>query len=167
MQRLCLLALLALALVAGRAAAEHANIDLRIFRVDPQTGATRAEASASADRDPPTEGFNPRPLFKVTANEPLVVQFMLTNTYPHGEKKGVTVRYFVAREGKPGQKELPDLSGGVVTQGRFLMDFKPHCRVGARVAFRIPEPGVYLLRVQTAGTDSDHEHFSAIDIRAE
>ena len=27
-----------------------------------------------------------------------------------------------------------------------------------------PEAGVYLLRVETLNTDSDHEHFSAIDV---
>ena len=37
----------------------------------------------------------------------------------------------------------------------------------ARVSFTLKEPGVYLLRVQTANTKSDHEHFSAIDLQAE
>jgi hypothetical protein len=39
--------------------------------------------------------------------------------------------------------------------------------VGARVAFRVPEPGVYLLRVDSFHTNSDHEHFAAIDLQAE
>jgi hypothetical protein len=33
------------------------------------------------------------------------------------------------------------------------------------VSFRIKEPGVYLLRVETLNTDSDHEHFAAIDVQ--
>jgi hypothetical protein len=79
----------------------------------------------------------------------------------------VTVRFFVVREKKAGQKEVPDLHGGVVTQGNFQLDFKPNCRVGARVQFQLAEKGIYLLRVETQNTDSDHEHFSAIDIQAE
>jgi hypothetical protein len=47
------------------------------------------------------------------------------------------------------------------------MDFKPKCRVGARVTFKIAKPGLYLIRVQTINTQSDHEHFSAVDLQAE
>ena len=74
-------------------------------------------------------------------------------------------RYYVVREEKRGQKGVPDLTQGTVTEGQFKMNFKPGCRVGSRVAFRIKEPGVYLLRIETLNTDSDHEHFSAIDVR--
>ena len=149
------------------ARAEHATIDLRIFRENPETGESKAEAAASADEEPPAGGVQPRPLFKVKAGEPLVLQFILINTYPHGVNKDVSVRYFVAREQAPKQKELPELGEGVVTQGRFVLNFKAKTRVGARVAFTIREPGIYLLRVETMNTGSDHEHFSAIDLRAE
>jgi hypothetical protein len=36
--------------------------------------------------------------------------------------------------------------------------------VGARLNVRIDEPGIYLVRVDTQNTQSDHEHFSAIDL---
>ncbi len=151
--------------LAGRT--EHANIDLRIIRLDADTGMTRDETSANADQEPPRVGVNPRPLFKVKANDPLVLQFILTNTYPHGDNKDVTVRYFVVRQDKPRQKDLPDLTKGLVTQGQFKMNFKPKCRVGARVAFTVKEPGIYLVRIQTENTGSDHEHFSALDLQVE
>jgi hypothetical protein len=32
------------------------------------------------------------------------------------------------------------------------------------VALRINKPGIYLLRIETLNTDSDHEHFAAIDV---
>jgi hypothetical protein len=161
------LAVLVLALCPWIARAEHADIKLQVFRVDPASGESLAEASASADEEPPAGGFLPRPLFKVKAGEPLVLQFVLVNTYPHGINKDVTVRYFVAPTKAPRQKELPDLSEGVVTQGKFLLNFRPKSRVGARVAFTVPKPGIYLLRVETLNTGSDHEHFSAIDLRVE
>ena len=55
----------------------------------------------------------------------------------------------------------------MVTQGKFVVNFRPKSRVGARVAFTVRDPGVYLLRVDTLNTGSDHEHFSAIDLRVE
>jgi hypothetical protein len=144
---------------------EHADIDLRIMTVG---GAEpEGESSATSDQEPPAGGLKPRPLCKAKANEPLVLQFFLTNTYPHGELKDVTVRYFVVRVEKTRQKAVPDLREGVVTQGRFVLNLKPKGRVGARVRFTLPEPGVYLVRVDTANTKSDHEHFSAIDLKAD
>ena len=167
MLRFAPLGLLALTLGPLTARAEHANIDLRIIRLDPQTGLSRDETSATADREPPAGGRNPRPLARVKVGEPLALQFVFINTYPHGVKKNVTVRYVVVREEKPRQKTLPDLKYGVVTQGKFTLDFKPKGRVGARVVFTLPEAGFYLLRVESIHTDSDHEHFSAIDLQAE
>ena len=151
------LTLMVAAFLAGTVRAEHASIDLRVMRVDPQTGKERDEVSASVLQDPPGEIGGQRPEFKAKAGEPLVLQFIFKNTYPHGEKKDVRIRYFVVRETQPKQKSVPDLREGVVTQGR----------VGARQAFTIKEPGSYLLRLQSENTDSDHEHFSAIDILVE
>ena len=147
--------------------AEHANINLRVLRVDAESGKTSDEVKAPADEEPPGGGINPRPVFKAKINEPLVMQFILTNTYPHGELKDVTVRYFLAREDKIGQKKLPDLEKTLITQGRFVLNLKPKGKVGARVAFTIREPGAYLLRVHTINTKSDHEHFSALDLLVE
>ena len=147
--------------------AEHAILDLLVLRFDRVTGVSTEEGRSSADREPPPGGLHPRPLVHVKANDPLALQFVLTNAYPHGEKKNVTVRYILVREEKAGQKAVPDLTKNVVTQGRFTLNFKPKCRVGAQVRFALKERGLYLLRVETLNTDSDHEHFSAIDIQAE
>jgi hypothetical protein len=160
--------LLALIFMIATARAEHASISLRVIRIDPQTGKDKDETSTSnVFQEPPGENVDQRPQFKAKAGEPLVLQFILTNTYPHGEKPDVRIRYFVVREAKSKQKTVPDLRDGVVTQGRFTLNYKPKCRVGARQSFTIKEPGIYLLRVQTENTDSDHEHFSAIDIVVE
>ncbi len=115
MRPACIFALAVLTAWPLAVRAEHADIDLRAIRVDPATGQDKEEVHASADREPPQGGRNPRPLLKVKVNEPLVLQFLFVNTYPHGEKKDVTVRYFVVPETKAGQKTLPDLRQGVVT----------------------------------------------------
>jgi hypothetical protein len=167
MKRYGVVALFGLLLWPLTAGAEHASISLQVMRVDPLNGQTKEDATAGSDQEPPVAGFNPRPLFKVKAGEPLVLQFFYTNTYPHGLTKDVQIRYFVAREEKARQKPLPDLSKGVVTQGEFHLNFKPKAKVGARVNFTIREAGIYLLRVDAANTNSDHEHFSAIDIQVE
>lgn len=167
MKSLWPIACLALAAWPLSARAEHARIDLELIHIDPMTGADGDSVSATADTEPPAGGFNERPVAKVQAGEPLVLQFVLTNKYPHGILKDVTVRYYVVREDKLGQKNLPDLTKETVTDGKFTMNFKPACRVGARVAFKIKEPGLYLLRVETLNTDSDHEHFSGIDVQVE
>ncbi len=161
-----LAAVLALCVLPISARAEHAKIELKVIHLNPQTGADGDDVSASMDTDPPEGGLNPRPLAKVKVGEPLVLQFFFTNTYPHGVKKNVGVRYYIVKEEKVRQKSLPSLKNPVI-DGHFKMTFKPQCRVGARVAFRIAEPGVYLLRLESVNTDSDHEHFSAIDIKAE
>src|SRR4051812_4104860 len=162
-----LMACLALAAWPLSSRAEHAEIDLKLIHLDPVRGVERETVTATADQEPPAGGRHERPLATVRAGEPLAQEFFLTNTYPHGVKKDVTVRYYVVREEKRGQKTVPDLSKGTVTEGQFKMNFKPGCRVGARVRFHIKEPGIYLLRVETLNTDSDHEHFSAIDVQVD
>jgi hypothetical protein len=167
MKRILTVALFLLAALPPAVRAEHANITLKVFRMDPATGQSLDETAATADQEPPAGGVQPRPLFKVKAGEPLAFQFILVNTYPHGINKDVVVRYFVVREQAPRQKDLPELGDGVVTQGKFVVNFRPKSRVGARVAFTVRQPGIYLLRVDTLNTGSDHEHFSAIDLRVE
>ena len=167
MKPLWLFALLALVAWQLAVRAEHARIDLELIHIDPVTGADGDAVSATADTDPPVGGFNERPVAKVQVGEPMVLQFVLTNKYPHGILKDVTVRYYIVREDKLGQKNLPDMTKGTVTEGKFTQNFKPECRVGSRIAFKVTEPGLYLLRVETQNTDSDHEHFSAIDLQVE
>ncbi len=154
--------------------AEHARIDLRVID-------QKKEVQASSDEEPPAGGRNEPPVLKVGVNKPLVLQFIFTNTYPHKVIEHVRVRYYVVRVAKRGRKppplfaekskadkdSQPLLEPGVVTKGLFTMDFKPDCRVGTRVQFQITEPGLYSARVETLDTDSDHEHFSAIDLVAE
>jgi hypothetical protein len=165
--RRCLVALLGLTVGVVAARAEHASITLKVFRIDAATGQAAADASAGSDQEPPAGGVQARPSFKVKAGEPLVLQFIYTNTYPHGLTKDVRIRWFVVRAEKVGQKKVPPLDENAATQGEFHLNFKPKSRVGARVAFTVPEPGVYLLRVDSFNTNSDHEHFSAIDLVAE
>jgi hypothetical protein len=142
---------------AATARGEHAVIKLQITNAD-------GKQESFADQEPPAGGIKKRPRMTVKQGEPLVFEFVLTNAYPHKQIDGVVVRYFVVRTGAFGAKEVPDLKASAVTDGTVTMNFKPKCRVGARLNVRIDEPGIYLVRVDTQNTQSDHEHFSAIDL---
>jgi hypothetical protein len=157
----------AVSILASAARAEHATINLHVFHLDPVSRTIKAQQTAHADEDPPVGGNNPRPVLKVKAGEPLILEFVYTNTYPHGEIPDAGVRYFVVSEDKVGQKQVPDLKRGTVVQGNFDLNFKLGGRVGAKVRFVVRTPGVYLLRVQSERTKSDHEHFAAIDLHVE
>ncbi|MEX2188949.1 MAG: hypothetical protein WD875_19230 [Pirellulales bacterium] len=157
--------------------AEHARIDMRVSR----QGEQGEVVTSTADVDTPAGGYKDPPVLEVKVNEPLVLQFVFTNTYPHKVIEGVSVRYYVVRAAKLGRQRapsfrerteddkdsLPLLEKGVVTRGQFTMDFKPDCRVGTRLTIRLTEPGIYIARVDSLNTQSDHEHFSAIDLVAE
>ncbi len=139
------------------ACAEHAKINLEVT-------VGRETTTAHVDQTPPDSGKNPRPVVKAKVNEPIRINYLLTNVYPHKTLENVVVHFYIARQDKVGQKELPDLKGDVVTESAFEMDFKPGRKAGQRTTLKIDTAGVYLIRIETSNTQSDHEHFSAIDL---
>ncbi len=160
---------LAVALLAAGAiaparalAAEHAKVQLDVTTPgDRQT--------AFVDQTPPDSGKNPRPVVKARAGEAIKIQYMFTNVYPNKTIKDVVLHFYVARIDAVGQKDLPTLDGGpgVVLETAFDMDFRPGGKGGGRTTLRIDTPGVYLIRVESRETQSDHEHFAAIDLVVE
>jgi hypothetical protein len=147
--------------VGSVARAEHGDINLSVS----QSG---KQVEAHADTEPPQGGLNETPVFKMKAGEPASLQFIFVNVYPHREVPGVTVRYYVTPIHEPGQKETPSPDDGhAVMRGQMTMPFKPQCRAGARLQFTLPAPGCYRVRIDTRNTQSDHEHFSAIDLVSE
>jgi hypothetical protein len=142
-----------------RLAAEHFEIVLRA------SGLNGITARAFADQSPPEAGVNPRPVLKAHAGDPITVQFTMTNVFPHRTVKDAEIHYYLVKENEIGQKSVPDTSRGVATEGTFNLDLKPKGRIGARFKLVIDEPGAYLLRVESLGTQNTHEHFSAIDLQ--
>jgi hypothetical protein len=148
--------LLAIALTSS-VRAEHAKITLDV-------ATNHEQVSAFVDQTPPDSGKNPRPVLKAKVLEPIRINYLLTNVYPHKTLENVVVHFYIAPQKKIGQKELPDLKGDVVMESAFDMDFKPGSKAGQRSTVRITTPGVYLVRIETRNTQSDHEHFAAIDL---
>ena len=155
-----LLVTIGLVAVPGLARGEHAKITLDVTsRAGTQT--------THVDQTPPASGKNPRPVVKARVGEPIKLRYVLTNAYPHKTLEKVVVHFFVARQEKVGQKDLPEIDDDVVLEAAFDIDLKPGAKVGQRNTIRIDRPGVYLVRVETRQTESDHEHFSAIDLVVE
>ena len=157
MRRAIALALWGMAWTALDARAEHAKINLDV-------AGPRDQKTAYVDQTPPNWGKNPRPVVRARAGEPIKVQWMFTNVYPHKTLENVVIHFYVARESEPGQKETPDLAGDVVQESAIELDFKPGRKVGQRTTFKIDVPGAYLVRVESRQTGSDHEHFAAVDL---
>jgi hypothetical protein len=149
--------MLVLAIIPARARAEHAKITLDVATPDDQQ-------TAFMDQTPPDWGKNPRPVVKARVGDPIKINWLFTNVYPHKTLENVVVHFFIVRTAKVGQKELPELKDDVVLEAAFDMDFKPGGKAGQRNTLRIDTPGVYLVRVESRQTQSDHEHFAAIDL---
>ncbi len=164
LHRICARCLLTAGLVLtvhSAAHAEHADINLLVSQ-------SQKQAEARDDTEPPQGGVNETPVFKMISSEPGTMQFVFVNLYPHREVPGAVVRYYITPIRELGQKDTPSPDDGhAVMKGQVTMPFKPKCRVGARLQFTLPEPGFYRVRVDTQNTQSDHEHFSAIDLIAE
>lgn len=161
MRRVTILtALLVCSLGGSHARGEHAKINLEVTT-------SRGNVTAYVDQTPPDWGKNPRPVLKAKVNEPIRIQVLLTNVYPHKTLENVVVHFYIAKEQKIGQKELPDLKGDVIIETAFDMDFKPGGKAGQRSTVKIDTAGVYLVRIETRNTQSDHEHFAAIDLVVE
>jgi hypothetical protein len=152
---------IALSAAQGSAArAEHAKINLEV-------SAAGESVAAYVDQTPPEWGKNPRPVLKAKVKDRIRVEYMLTNVYPHKTLENVVVHFYIVRQKKVGQKELPDLKGDVVCETAFDMDFKPGGKAKQRSTLKIESPGAYLIRVETRNTQSDHEHFAAVDLLVE
>jgi len=137
--------------------AEHFAIDLTIQAAGDQ-------ATAHSDTDPPAQGLNPRPVCHARRGEEFTLQFLLRSSFPHGTKKSVTIKYSIIAEKEAGKKNAPLADATPILSGSFVMDFKPDGKVGLRQRLHIDRAGAYIVRVGSEHSDSDHEHFAALDL---
>ncbi len=156
--------MLAILLCTGPAIAEHFNIV-----VQAESGNDKV-ATNSTDTTPPIGGVNPRPVLILKSGALVKITWTMASGFPHGTMKKVGVHFFVVRQQALGQKPVPDPAGaGGVVDNTFSMDFEPTSVASGSVQFRAPEPGFYLVRVQSEDThvEHGHEHFSALDLNVE
>ena len=155
-------AALTLGLPGGRARAEHFDILLTV-----RSAAGMAESGW--DTDPPEGGLHDRQVVTAKAGEDLTLEWRLRSEFPHGTMKKVGIRIFVAPEGALNQRPLPPPTAERVLDYHFMADFLPkHSGKGA-MHFKVTEPGLYLVRLQSENTlaEHGHEHFGALDLKVE
>ena len=147
---------------AGPVRAEH-------FEMNNTINTPRGQAESHWDTTPPIGGVNPRPVVKAKVGDRVQIDWLMRSEFPHGVLKGVTVHFFIAREGAVGQKPVPDLKAGKWLESRWTMDFLPDHAARGSVQLTARATGVYLVRVESPGTEPEagHEHFSAIDLQGE
>jgi hypothetical protein len=150
-----------LALVAP-ARAEHFGIDLTVKT-------PHGQEEAHWDTSPPVGGVNPRPVVTAKVGDRIDIDWLMRSEFPHGVLKDATVHFFVVREAALGQKPVPDLKSGKWVESRMVMDFLPDHAARGSMQLTAREPGFYLVRVESQGTEKEvaHEHFSAIDLKVE
>ncbi|MEO8050428.1 MAG: hypothetical protein ABI833_08455 [Acidobacteriota bacterium] len=153
-----------LAIIAGSlmllpyaARAEH--FDIKLTATAPDNTSTEA----FADQSPPVGGLNPRPVLRARAGDTIAFQFIMTNVYAHESARNAGIRFYIVRENQLGQKAVPPLEN-LTAEGSFTFNLKPKAKIGAKERVVMPQPGNYLLRVESQRTQRDHEHFAAIDL---
>ena len=145
------------ALLPCAARAEHFDIKLTATAPD---GSSK---EAFADETPPIGGLNPRPVLHAKAGDTIAFQFIMTNVYEHESARNAGIRFYIVRERQLGQKPVPPLEN-LTAEGSFTFNLKPKAKIGGKERVVMPQPGVYLLRVESQRTQREHEHFAAIDL---
>ncbi len=146
-----------LMLLPYAARAEHFDIKLTVTAPD------GTSTEAFADQTPPIGGLNPRPVLRARASDTIAFQFIMTNVYAHESARNAGIRFYIVRENQLGQKAVPPLEN-LAAEGSFTFNLKPKAKIGAKERVVMPQPGNYLLRVESQRTQRDHEHFAAIDL---
>jgi hypothetical protein len=118
------------------------------------------------DESPPRGRKQSRPVAEIERDKTVVLTWHAVSKDKSEVYEDVLMHFFVVEEKKIGQAEVPKLSAGVVYEGALTMDFRPRDATDWRATFKVPDPGTYLVRVETIGMAAKHghEHFAAIDL---
>ena len=110
-----------------------------------------------------------RPVLAATAGRNVSVQWSIVNQDKTAGLADVTVHCFLTKENAIGQSGAPPLGGDVAFESALVMDFAPQAKSAADFVLQAPEPGNYLLRVETVGAlkQHGHEHFAAMDVKVQ
>ncbi len=136
------------------------------FAIDLEASAGKKTKTAHAEA--PAAGTKPQPRATLTASvdAPITVKWSLGNKAAKATRKDVLVHFFAVKIARPGQQEVPKLTGNVLAESALTMDFKPGDRTEGEITFAVTKPGCYLLRVETRGAalKEGHEPFAALDL---
>jgi hypothetical protein len=124
---------------------------------------TARSPAATAQR--PTQ--LPRPVLTAKSGAAMHVHWSIVNQDKTGRFTNVTVHCVLQKQARVGQPELPRPDPNPVYESALLIDLSPQARSAADFVIEVPEPGIYLLRVETigAGKQQGHESAALLDIR--
>jgi hypothetical protein len=136
------------------------------FAIDLQAQAGTGTQTAHAEIQSPEVKPKPRLTLTATAGTPLQVKWVLSNTDTKTKVLDVLVHFFVVKEEKPNQPEVPKLDKDVLAESALTMDFGPGDKAEGEMTLSVAQPGCYLIRLETRGTADKigHEHFAALDL---
>jgi len=137
--------------------------DALLVELQARTDGQQRTASGS-----PTAGAaGTRPVLTATAGRNVSVQWSIVNQDKTAGLADVTVHCFLTKANATGQGGALQLGADVTFESALVMDFAPQAKSAADFVLQAPEPGNYLLRVETVGAlkQHGHEHFAAMDVK--
>ena len=134
------------------------------FTIDLQAQAAGPSKIAAAKYPPPDAKAQPRAVLIAGVNTPITVKWTVRNTDKAATVKDALVHFLVVKVEKPDQQEAPKLTKGVVVESALTMDFKAQDKAEGEITVMVPNPGIYLLRLEIKGTAAKNEPFAALDL---
>jgi len=132
-----------------------------LARVDNQQQTVRGDATAAS------AGGSARPVLTGKSKSTLRVRWTIVNEGKTANIPDVTVHFVLDKENAIGQRDVPKAGPDVVYESALMMDFAPQAKSSGDFVIEVPEPGSYLLRLETIGAAKahGHEHVAAMDLR--
>src|SRR5262245_24185599 len=136
----------------------HAAQDLFVLQLSVQSGGDQRTAQDTR-----------RPVLTVKPNARPRVKWSAVNQQKSGTLRDVTMHLVVDKENTVGQREQPKPGPDVVYESALVMYFAPQAKSEADFTLDAPQPGAYLLRLETIGAAATHghEHVVAIDLQVQ
>lgn len=107
-----------------------------------------------------------RKVVELQRGQSVQVAWLARNVGKSETLTNVLVHFFVVKENELGQQQVPKLTTDVAYEGALTMDFKPQEKATWKFDLGLPDPGSYLLRVETIGLTQKHghEYYAALDL---
>jgi hypothetical protein len=135
------------------------------FTVKLQTWTANAPTPVAAVFPLPDGKPSSRPVLTTAAGTPVTAKWLLSNTHETAMVKDVLVHFFVVKQEKPDQAEVPKLTKDVLVESALSMDFRPQDRNEGEITFTPLAPGCYLIRLELKGAAGKNgEPFAALDL---
>jgi hypothetical protein len=133
-----------------------------------ELAARAAKEPKSAEARFPDAEPQARAILTAAADALVTVKWTVRNVDKAATAKDVLVHFFVVKQDKPDQQEVPKLTRDVIVETALTMDFKSQDKNTGDITFKVNQTGCYLIRLELKGAaDKDgREPFAALDLVA-